>query len=75
MYDIICQLRRYAKIVFYIYVFDFILKICKLMCLNMNSRTSILYIGFYIFLKRGGMYFYVESVILACMKHRSHQNV
>ena len=60
---------------FYIYVFDFILKICKLMCMNMNSGTSILYIGFYIFLKRGGMYFYVESVILAYMKHRSHQNV
>ena len=60
---------------FYIYVFDFILKICKLMCMNMNSKPSILYIGFYILLKRGGMYFYVESVILACMKHQSLQDV
>ena len=60
---------------FYIYVFDFILKNYKLMCMNMNSKPSILYIEFYIFFKRGGMFSYVESIILACMKHQSLQDV
>ena len=45
------------------------------MYMNMNSGTNILYIGFYIFLKKSGMHFSVESIILAYIKHCIVQNI
>ena len=50
-------------------MYDFIFKIYNLIYMNMYCGTNILYIGFYIFLKKSGMHFSIENITISYIKH------